>query len=420
MKYNELIKDFEKIRSYMREFYIYGFKSRRQFGKKSGRTYDDERRRIQSYLGELLKCGDTSEGKNYYISLDGRGVSHNPLYRAFKSKAFTDKDITLHFYLLDILSDGIEYTAQMLCEIITEDYYQFFVDVNDDISSDTFCDEKTIRNKLNEYVKLGIITARKEGRGATYYRLQEDGLDLEGYRDAIRFFTEINPLGVVGSYIEDRIGPDDEYLAFKDHYIMNAYDTEILGKVLQCIREKREMSVTTIGVKETENTHRVVPMKLYMSTQGGRNYAMCMDRDRWGRFVLKSIRIDRVIRVELLDVCEQYDSAKEQFEKIASHMWGVSFGNQDDYKHIEIDIRVEPGEEYIVRRVNREMRCGTISKAGDNLYRFSADVCNCTELKPWIRSFCSRVAGIRCDEEKVIVELKEELAEMAEMYEVER
>lgn len=27
MAYNELIKDFEKIRAYMREFYVYGFKS---------------------------------------------------------------------------------------------------------------------------------------------------------------------------------------------------------------------------------------------------------------------------------------------------------------------------------------------------------------------------------------------------------
>ena len=29
--YNELIKNFERIRSYMRDFYIYGFKSRDDF-----------------------------------------------------------------------------------------------------------------------------------------------------------------------------------------------------------------------------------------------------------------------------------------------------------------------------------------------------------------------------------------------------
>ena len=44
--YNELIKNFEKIRSYMREFYVYGFKSREEYNKKSARSYDDERRRM--------------------------------------------------------------------------------------------------------------------------------------------------------------------------------------------------------------------------------------------------------------------------------------------------------------------------------------------------------------------------------------
>lgn len=32
--YSELIKNFEKIRSYMREFYVYGFKSREEYNKK--------------------------------------------------------------------------------------------------------------------------------------------------------------------------------------------------------------------------------------------------------------------------------------------------------------------------------------------------------------------------------------------------
>ena len=48
MAYNELIKNFDRIRDYMREFYVYGFKSRDEYNKKSARSYDDERRRIES------------------------------------------------------------------------------------------------------------------------------------------------------------------------------------------------------------------------------------------------------------------------------------------------------------------------------------------------------------------------------------
>ena len=43
MAYSELIKSFNRIRGYMREFYIYGFKSRDGYDLKSARSYDDER-----------------------------------------------------------------------------------------------------------------------------------------------------------------------------------------------------------------------------------------------------------------------------------------------------------------------------------------------------------------------------------------
>ena len=54
MAYQELIKNFAGIRDYMREFVVYGFKSREEYTGKSGRTYDDSRRRIESWLGEHI------------------------------------------------------------------------------------------------------------------------------------------------------------------------------------------------------------------------------------------------------------------------------------------------------------------------------------------------------------------------------
>ena len=79
MAFSELIKNFDNIRSYMKEFFIYGFKTREEYDKKSARSYDNERRRIQSYLGDLVSFRQTPSGKNMFISLDGRSVTHNPL-----------------------------------------------------------------------------------------------------------------------------------------------------------------------------------------------------------------------------------------------------------------------------------------------------------------------------------------------------
>ena len=100
MAYSELVKSFERIRNYMREFYVYGFKSRDEYGMKSARSYDNERRRIESWLGDYMSFHQESSGKKVFLSMDSRRVPCNPLYKAFKAKSFTDKDITLHFYII--------------------------------------------------------------------------------------------------------------------------------------------------------------------------------------------------------------------------------------------------------------------------------------------------------------------------------
>ena len=54
MAYSELIKNFERVWEYMRDFFVYGFKSRSEYDLKSARSYDNERRRIESWLGGYM------------------------------------------------------------------------------------------------------------------------------------------------------------------------------------------------------------------------------------------------------------------------------------------------------------------------------------------------------------------------------
>ena len=78
MAYSELIKNFNRSRDYMRQFFVYGFKSREEYNTKSARSYDDERRRIESWLGEYMQFRQSAEGKNVFISIDSRLSNHNP------------------------------------------------------------------------------------------------------------------------------------------------------------------------------------------------------------------------------------------------------------------------------------------------------------------------------------------------------
>lgn len=430
MAYSELIKNFDNIRGYMRDFFLYGFKTREEYDRKSARSYDNERRRIQSYLGHLISFRQTPSGKNAFISLEGRSVTHNPLYQAFKAKSFTNKDITLHFLLLDILS-GNSYSLKDILRIMDTEYLTAF-------QNPISFDESTLRKKLKEYEELGIVVSEKSGRTVTY-RLSENEICLAEYKEAIRFFTEESPLGVIGSYLEDCMQPDaekayptgrndengkclpdrndcaGEYLTFKNHYIMNAYDAEITELILQGIHEKRLLEITSFsrgdaGVKQ----QTVIPYKLYVSTQGGRNYLFCMDADNLRPY---SLRVDYIQKGKAGEVCADYDRLLKVCERAGEHMWGVSCAKYRRYEHIEMDIYVGTDEAFIIRRLEREKRCGTVSKVDEETYRFSADVLDAYEMMPWIRTFFGRIKAIRCDNEDVKNQIKIDMVKMLKQYE---
>ena len=156
-EFQELIKNFDRIRDYMRQFYVYGFKVRNDFSEKSARTYDNERRRIESWLSRYTKSDYTSKGKHVYINVDSKTIPQNPLYAAWKSKSFTDNDIMLHFFILDQLcgrSEGM--SAGELGDRMAESYGVVF-------------DSQTVRLKLKEYEELGILGAVKKGKSLAYF-----------------------------------------------------------------------------------------------------------------------------------------------------------------------------------------------------------------------------------------------------------
>ena len=210
MAYSELIKNFSRIREYMRQFYIYGFKTRDEYDAKSARSYDNERRRIESWLGEYMSFRQDVSGKNVFLSVDSRNIPHNPLYKAFKAKSFTAKDITLHFYILDILGNGVAMTTAEIVEEISCAYLPIF-------NTDFTFDESTVRKKLKEYEELGILVSEKAGREVRYYRNDMPDFDLSSWSDALAFFSEENPLGVIGSYLQDKEERSVDVFGFKHH-----------------------------------------------------------------------------------------------------------------------------------------------------------------------------------------------------------
>jgi hypothetical protein len=416
MAYSELIKNFNRVRDYMREFYVYGFKSRGEYTKKSARSYDDERRRLESWLGDYMKFSSSADGKRVFLSIDSRISQHNPLYKAWKAKSFTDGDITLHFILMDILYDP---SVSMSLNDIMEGIDAYLFGFNDP----RMFDASTVRKKLNEYIAEGIVVGKKQGK-TMYYRRADDAGGVDA--DILDFFSETAPCGVIGSYVLDREEAHSGYLAYKHHYITGAMDSEIVCQLLDAMHEKRivtlEMAIRR-NVKASDDKDEspetlVVPLKIMNSVQGGRQYLMAYDlqSDR-----IKSFRIDNIITVNAGNICNNFDELRRDLSWMLPHMWGVSTRNprRSRLVHVEFTVRYGADEEHIHKRLEREKRCGSVERIGEDVSRFSADVYDASELIPWIRTFICRITDISFADKSLEKRFKDDMKEMYAMYGIE-
>lgn len=407
MAYSELIKNFERIRDYMREFYVYGFKSREEYDAKSARSYDNERRRIESWLGRCMSFRQDGNRKNVFLSVDSREIPRNPLYKAFKAKSFTNKDITLHFYILDILASGNALTAGEIMDRIVDCYLCHF--------QDPFpLDESTVRKKLKEYVALGLLSMQRRGRETLYLRTDQTPFDLDSWADALAFYSEENPLGVIGSFLMDKLRPGPSFFRFKHHYILFALDSDILCQLLQAIDERKAVALTIKNLRGGPDFQGTVcPLKIYRSTQTGRQYLL--GYHYCGRH-MSFFRIDAIKQVKIGNIEMEYDLYREYQAKFDRHLWGVSTGTAHNLDHLEMTVRIGFGEEFIVQRLEREKRHGTVERIDAHTCKFTADVYDAAEMLPWLRTFIGRITDLQCSNSYVTDIFFADLERMGALY----
>lgn len=405
MSYSELVKNFECIRDYMREFYVCGFKRREEYDKKSARSYDNERRRVESWLGDYMGFRQTAEGKTVFLAIDSRFTRHNPLYKAWKAKSFTDGDITLHFLLFDILDvPGSWYSFNEIVEQL--DAY-----LADFCGAKTF-DASTVRKKLQEYIKEGFVCTKKEGKALLYSRTAGE---VSLFADALDFFSETAPCGVIGSFLLSRLPQGKDCFTFKHHYITQALDADILYGIFGAMRQKQMVLLLMAGKKEGKTGwQQVVPLRVFISVQNGRQYLMAYvpkTKRIW------SFRIDRILSVKEDGVCAEFDGLREKLGRMQQNMWGVSAQvREGGLERVEFIVCHQDGEEHIYKRLLREKRCGRVERVDAHTSRFVAEVCDASELVPWIRTFICRIQSIYFSNPALTARFMSDLGEMYRIY----
>jgi hypothetical protein len=404
-EFSELTRSFEKIRDYMRDFYVYGFKSRTDFHQRSARTYDNERRRIESYLGGSMRFMYGSGGKRVFVSVDASRIPENPLYNAWKSKSFTDNDVLLHFLLLDCLLKGA-LALEPLCDMVCTRGGQVF-------------DIQTVRNKCNEYVREGLLRSEKQGKKLVYtispmtiHSLMPDSAPL---LDAIAFFQGAAPFGEIGSFLMDNAGLHNELFSYKHHYIVHTLESGVLLDMLKAIRENRAVSFDSRSERTGRlSTIQAVPLSIFVSCVTGRRYVCTYHLTR-KRFLC--FRLDYVLTVRLLDPYPEADALKLKLNENIDKIWGVSFGGASHGDTLDMTLRIDRRtESYVFDRLVREGRGGTAEWLDGQTARYTKTAFDVCEASPWVKTFCGRILSLKSTNTEVVRRFHDDMARMAAMY----
>lgn len=404
-EYKELVKNFASIRGYMRDFYVYGFKTRSDYSARSARTYDNERRRIENWLGDYIKWDYSAKGKRVFISVDSAQIKSNPFYEAWKSKSFTANDCMLHFYLLDILKTGQSYPIPELTDQIQKRY-------------EIIIEPQTIRNKCKEYEKLGIFESQREGKTLLYKLSSQTIQSLPHFEKllcAIQFFSEAAPLGFMGSTLLDNTKRANELFRFKHHFIVHTLEDEIVEGALEAMVEKRAVELESVN-RRTGNisSTKGIPVRIAVSTQTGRRY-LCLYNPIRNRCA--TIRLDYITNIKQKEVIEGYAVFVRMAQAQLSKNWGVAFRTSTITEKVKIVFFIEEEKEgYIIERIEREKRTGSVTRVGLHTYEYEVYVSDANEMLPWVKSFVGRILSFECSNKAVMRKFYEDMEKMMTMY----
>ena len=406
-EFKELIKSFARSREYIHDFFVYGFKTRDDFTDKSRRTYDNERRRIESWLWKYIHTNYTQKGKNISLVMDSRLLDTNPLYRAWKTKSFTTNDIMLHFYLPGCLDGSIGKTAEEITDLMLDKY-------------GSLSDVQLVRRKCNEYVKEGLLDRTKSKKQVIYKKNPSFNELFNGFKpaaDALCFYKMVSPLGIIGDTILDTISARNTIFHVKHCFFVHTLEDEILLGLLSAMHGRQYV---TIHLKSSRNSRQqvitILPMRIFTSTRTGRRY-LCTYNTNSKRFFC--LRMDYIKKIQPGGVSPVYDKARKQLSDNQDKAWGVSFQNKTNlHMHslelvLYIDTEKEP---FVLKRLYREGKGGNVSQTGPNTFTYTTQVFDANEMLPWIRTFTGRIIKLETTHPGLKNLFMYDMEEMYKMY----
>lgn len=404
--YHERLRNLDGTRYLLRDFTVYGCHTRSELPPSHARSYDNERRRIEALLGNTLVWQYGKTGKQFFVSADASKLASNPLHRMYRLCSFTDNDIILHFYLLDALADGQE-----------KDFPTLLKEVSN--ASGIIFEDMTVRRKLNAYVKFGLLETRKQSKSilyrAAHSTLRDVLPDDAGVSQWLSFFREAMPLGCIADELMMREYYHNDFIRFKHHFFMYTLDDAECIHVLEAMHAHQAITCTMESQKKAGTSYAAVflPVLIRISEQTGRRYVIGWDTQECR---IRSFRLDLMHNAAHALPPENADELIERVLAAIPKVWGISI-DSEKLEHLSMTLRINPTTEpYILARLKKEGRGGTVTKVGERLYRFDIDVWDSNEMMHWVKTFTGRIVSLESDNQIAVQRFYNDMRRMNDMY----
>ncbi|WP_176772752.1 WYL domain-containing protein [Sporomusa acidovorans] len=193
-------------------------------------------------------------------------------------------------------------------------------------------------------------------------------------------------------------------------------DDEVFINILTAIQEKKMVHFETYSSR-SKNPFRqtILPLRVAINVKHGRRYLLAYNKRKHNFF---SFRLDYIKNVHILEENPDFDKRLTELETRFSSSWGIFLGRKNHLEQLEMVISInESTEAYVLTRLKREGKHGTIEKVADNTFVYRIEVTDTQEMVPWLRTFIGRIISIKGSNQQVIKQFTDDIMHMAAMYE---
>ena len=336
-------KSIEDIRTYVRDFFVSGYKGFEDYHRERGvskSTVRDRANTIGTVFGDIYS---KQRGANGYcrLVLDQSYPVRNPFHELYMHKSFTDKVIRRFFYAASIVSTK---------RLSKNAFVKMMEGIDEQNNSDGASSAMYLL--VDMLYDEGIF--RRNARGI-YSIADTSAIEAlfagKRFQAMLDFYSETAPFGEIGSFICEKLKADglsfrsEPPFMYRFRFPTQCLDSIVMYSILRAIQQKKTVRIESDDGKSFECS----PQRFFISRQSGRDYLVYLPA---GSDTLQTIRLDKVASAEITD-------ANAASAKINDSFWNPPFNVNGSFDEVRCTVTSAYGAD--IAQFESERRYGEVT-----------------------------------------------------------